>query len=345
MSDTSDASRYVHPTQLSPGAEQLPEALVGQWQEHGWCLVDGLLSEDLIDTVIREGTSAFAGEAMESTFGSGGMMEFPTRFDGVNATTLHAGIIRSVKQLLKTENVLLSQSDLWVKRGAPSAADKKYDHSDQRVHMDYPNHTLVHPPRWESPEAVSLIVYFSDAEETEGRTAVIPKRGATDENYAYPYTNMPGFGALKWVNDKGSAEASVREASEEMHSFRGKLYAQEGYVNFKKGTVLFYRHDLWHRGTPIKPEQQRIVQNLVFKKRDAHWLNQWNMGCARHMYEEAQTVERLIATATPEQRAVLGIPLPGSPFWTEDTINVFKLRYGPLGLDATPYENHTGKVR
>ena len=63
-------------------------------------------------------------------------------------------------QLLGVEEVLLTQSDAWVKAG--NKATHSQSNSDQRFHMDYGNHTFLHPPPWEFPEAVAAIVYLSD---------------------------------------------------------------------------------------------------------------------------------------------------------------------------------------
>ena len=66
--------------------------------------------------------------------------------------------------------IRLTQSDLWPKFGRSQQSGGAYDNTDQRIHVDYPNHTLTHPPRWESPEAVEIILYFDAVEECGGAT-------------------------------------------------------------------------------------------------------------------------------------------------------------------------------
>ena len=63
----------------------------------------------------------------------------------------------------------LSQSDLWPKYGSPNSktgleidALEEDDNRDQRMHCDYPNHSLVHPTEWNRPEAVEMIVYLNN---------------------------------------------------------------------------------------------------------------------------------------------------------------------------------------
>ena len=65
---------------------------------------------------------------------------------------------------------------------------------------------LTHPPAWETPEAVELIVYFSEESECAGGTAVVPRQGPDDPAYQWPIQHNPGFGPLPWINDKESAE-------------------------------------------------------------------------------------------------------------------------------------------
>jgi hypothetical protein len=48
------------------------------------------------------------------------------------------------------------------------------------------------------------------------------------------------------------------------------------------GTILFYRHDTWHRGTPITSGAMRVVQNLTFrnarKRVDQHGARRVGVG-------------------------------------------------------------------
>ena len=50
-------------------------------------------------------------------------------------------------------------------------------------------------------------------------------------------------------------------------------------------------------------------------------------------------MERLIATATVEQRCVLGFPAPGHPYWTAATLDAVAARYEPLGMEMAPYRD------
>ena len=160
------------------------------------------------------------------------------------------------------------------------------------------------------------------------------------------------MGAFEWKNDRQSAEAYLQELSPETAVFRAThLYPREQYARYSFGTVLLYRHDTWHRGTPLKPTLARaaglgssatnclrVVMNMTFRKHSSEWISTLHSGWAWSMYRRNLQVERLVALASVEQRCVLGFPRPGHVFWTPLTIGAVKARYGPLGMDMTPYE-------
>ena len=86
-----------------------------------------------------------------------------------------------------------------------------------------------------------------------------------------------------------------------------------------------------HRGTPLLVDKTRRSHNIVFRRAECDWVNHWNSGTARGMYERNQVsvylsgenkrlglslivfplimlnqvVEKLIAHSKPCQRSVL----------------------------------------
>ncbi|CAK9024265.1 PH domain-containing protein [Durusdinium trenchii] len=245
-------------------------------------------------------------------FGSQGRFEFPSLAPELNQLFLHEALLRAAAQLLGTQDIRLTQADAWFKEGAaeePGAARSPFASVEQRMHMDFPNHALVHPSDWDDPETVAIIIYLSDASACDGRTGVVPRRGPGDPLYVWPYIKMPGVGLLPWVNDRAQAEASVAERDAEAADFRAQLYAREELVNYSVGSVLLYRHDIWHRGRPVRPGASRLVCNLVFKRAGRDQINHWNTGFARFFYNI---------------KAVLAAPAA-------------EARWGALGLDLAPY--------
>lgn len=333
------------PTAAAAGAAPLTSAHVTSWREQGFALVDGVLPEALLSRVVADATKMFpgpgtAGAAAITNFGG---VSFPSETsDAFNELVLHPRLLAAVGQLLgdPPSELRLTQAELWPKYGrekSQDAARDPNDNEDQRFHCDYPNHTLTHPPPWDVPEAVEMILYLCDEAGVGGATAVVPRCGPEDPAYQWPITALPGVGTAVYVNDRAAAEASLPS---EVVAFRAThLYAREVRVQYNLGTLLLYRHDTWHRGTPLLPGALRVVANLTFRKKNSEWISQLPSGWAWAMYRPTLQMERLIAGASVDARCLLGFPAPGSPYWTQATILAVAARYGSLGMDITPYES------
>jgi len=329
----------------APGGS-LSDEQVDAWRTRGFALVEGLLPANLIERLRSDAASAFpAAGSPESErvtdFGSGERLVFPSTSAALNELTLHPRLLGAVARLLQVDvrELRLTQSDLWAKYGRETHRGGDRDNDDQRIHVDYPNHTLTHPPEWHEPEAVEMIVYLCGVEESGGATAVVPRRGDGDPAYAWPIVATPGVAGLEWVNDRASAEAYLEREAPEVARFRAEhLYPREVRARFRAGTVLLYRNDTWHRGTPLDPGTMRAVQNLTFRKAGSEWVSTLHSGWAWGMYGKSLPMERLVATASVDQRCVLGFPAPGHDYWTPKTVAAVGARFGPLGMDMTPYE-------
>jgi hypothetical protein len=340
------APRWEEPGAAIPHGNPLSNSQIESWRERGFVLVDGVLPQKLIERARADATALFPkpgspeSESL-SDFGSGGRLQFPASRESVNQITLHPRLLAAVAQLLdvRVSELRLTQSDLWPKYGRTTRSGGDRDNDDQRIHVDYPNHSLVHPPAWQQPEAVEIILYLSDVDECDGATALVPRTGDADPAYRYPIVDIPGVGALEWVNDRESTERYLAENAPESARFRAQhLYPRETRARYRNGTLLLYRHDTWHRGTPLRPGSVRLAQNLTFRKAASEWVSVLHSGWAWAMYRRGQPMERLISAASVEQRCVLGFPEPGHPYWTAETLAGVGARYEPLGMDMTPYE-------
>ena len=152
---------FVEPTEATPTGPTLSDEQAASWRDAGFALVDGVFPAGLIERLKHAAEQKFPAPATEDAdqirdFGSA--VNFPSRLDGFNELTLHPRLIAAVGQLLGRDasGLRLSQSDLWPKYGR-SERDGVYDNQDQRIHFDYPNHTLAHPTPWDRPEAVEMI--------------------------------------------------------------------------------------------------------------------------------------------------------------------------------------------
>ena len=309
----------------------LTDEQIGSWREQGYTFVGGLIPETLVAKLTESALSQFphpnAPEAEQITnFGSEGAPTFPSQAAGFNEITLHENIICSIAALLNVppEELRLTQSDLWPKYGRKGSTGR-FDNQDQRIHVDYPNHNLAHPAPWNRPEAVELILYLSDWTHTGGSTAIVPRTKPTngrkeerkdtqDLTRGWPIIDSPGIGDLDYVNDRSEAETYFAQQRPQRAELRTKLYERELLTAFKPGDILFYRHDAWHRGTPVLPGQLRLAQNMTYRLAHAEWINTLHVGWSWQAYSNSKFLERLIAKSSLLQRAVLGFPQPNSSY-------------------------------
>jgi len=340
-------SRWVESTPATNN--ELTQDQVKSWREQGFTLVHDLLPTDVLRACKAEALDFFPAPGTQAAseftqFGSDQRFVFPALSESCNQITLHPNLLQAIARLLDTNivDLRLTQSDLWPKYGRPPS-NKPHDNADQRIHCDYPNHMLTHPPPWDSPEAVELIIYLNEEAQSGGATAVVPRQGDRDPAYPWPIVQTPGVAGMRYVNDRASAEAYLDDINPEAAAFReSNLYARECHARFKFGSVLLYRHDTWHRGTPLKPDTMRLVLNMTFKKANRDWINVLHPGWSWSMYRPDQFMEKLVARASVEQRCVLGFPAPDSPYWNEATIEAVAARYGAHGIDMSPYRDAVG---
>lgn len=341
LSATDDRFTFPTPACALDDQTTLTRDHVDHWQKHGYALVDGVFPAALVAELRGAAEAHFpAADSPEAAairdFGSA--VNFPSRLAGFNELTLHPRLLSAVSQLLACDmtGVRLSQSDLWPKYGRTSA-DGHYDNQDQRIHVDYPNHTLAHPSPWDRPEAVEMIVYLSDVQECGGSTALVPRSGRDDPAYRWPIVDTPGVGDLRYINDRSAAEEYFAGERPQLAEWRQSLYERERWTHYSPGTVVFYRHDVWHRGTPLVPGARRLAHNITFRRAECEWISTLHTGWSWAMYRDDKFMERLIASASLDQRAVLGFPQPGSRYWCDETIDAVHARYAAYGFDATPY--------
>ncbi len=342
---TNGDAAFIFAVPTNQSGRVLTGEQVRSWREQGFAFVSGMFEGELVAQLRADAQGAFpAPGSVEAAdlrdFGSGARLVFPAASVAFNAVTLHPRLLAAIAQMLdvQTSELRLTQSDLWPKYGQ-TRTPEALDNDEQRIHVDYPNHTLVHPSPWHRPEAVELILYLDRVEDCGGATALVARRGPDDPAYRWPIVDSPGIGNLDWINDRTHAEAYFTRQRPDMAAWRASLYAREQRVHFAPGDVLLYRHDLWHRGTPLAPGGLRFAHNITYRKAAAEWISVLHVGWAWSAYKPSKLFERLIADASLEQRAVLGFPQPGSEYWCPETIAAVEARYGVYGMDMTPYRS------
>lgn len=304
---------------------------VNNWKEKGYIVVKNLLNNDKLNHSVKYLTEIYKSKELGiRDFGSDGKLEFPSNTI-LDYLSMDENMIKCVQQLLSCSEITLLQCDTWGKKGSDDFSEQS--NNDQRMHMDYGNNTFLHPSDWYNPEAVAAIIYLSDVNKTEGGTAVVPRTDNTSKLYKFPYANMPGINNNIFINNKLDAEDYFYKSDKDIYNFRQELYKNEIIIKPNIGDILFYRLDIWHRGTPVNKDHVRFVTNLLWKKRQCYWINNWNPGWTKKMYYGQ--IEKLFVNLSPLQRSLLNIPLPGDKYWTVEKLELLKMRYPKI--DTSPY--------
>ena len=258
----------------------LSEAQIIEWREHGFALVDGVFPSALLAQARDDALAVFPSAGSDAAdavndFGSSGNMEFPAASGAVNDLTLHPRLLRAVAQLLAVETLelRLTQSDLWPKYGRTwSRVARATTPTSGCSRLPEPHPSPIRR-RWDRPEAVELWL-LSDRATCGGATALVARAGAADSAYCWPVVHTPGVGALEWRNDRAAAEGILERQAPEVAKWRAEhLYPREVMADYRLGTVLFYRHDTWHRGTPLEPGALRLTLNMTFRKAESEWIS------------------------------------------------------------------------
>jgi len=287
-----------------------------QWEEEGWCLVEGLFSADEVhaaQAVMPElfpTAAEFAADVdpernLPFRVDSHSVMPtFPFESSALNRLVLHDTVIDLAQDFLGLHDIRLYQGMLSAKysRGAPD--------DEQMLHVDYGNHTLVVPRADVGYQHLELFIYLSDVTPETAATRMVSRRLTTDIPTERTYLSPADY---------------------------DHLYRSEVPASGPAGTVLAYRPDVYHRGVRMTaPDSARFMLHVSYKPTDTDWLGSqaWPGACeglAWHLFMQQANVRQL---------TMLGFPEPGHRYWTEETLRGVAARY-PL-LDMGPWHRAAG---
>jgi hypothetical protein len=111
-----------------------------------------------------------------------------------------------------------------------------------------------------------------------------------------------------------------------------ELYQHEVVATAKRGTLMAYRSDVWHRGTDFqRPDASRFVLVEAFRPASAEWFGY--DAFARH--GNSSHWAGFVRGKSPEALALYGIPRPGHAYWTPESVDAMAAKYP--GLDVSPW--------
>ena len=302
--------------------KRFTDAHVDTWRKEGAVVVPKFFNDKEIGDVIQDFETIFPGRKAEAKalnkkkkgeFGnklplqlSGEPMGKTTMdqfknfenipFDcssSLNLIAVHPSLIEFARSALKTDDVRIYQAQAWAK--FTGEAD-----FDQAFHCDFGNHTLTVPSQDECLNSITFIIYFTDVAEAHGPTHYVNR---TDSN---------GFEGIKRFLKNREDVKHQKELRKFEKSAAGPA-----------GTLLAYGIDVFHRGTNLtQPNGYRYAMTSCFKK-----AGNDSIGYTSWPWHFTKPWQNIFEHATPDQLNCFGVPLPGDPFWTEETLSLAKLRY------------------
>jgi ectoine hydroxylase-related dioxygenase (phytanoyl-CoA dioxygenase family) len=293
----------------------ISQAHLDHWREHGYVVVDGLVSGSELAEAQREFAHLFptwdekAAEPRkyrqfrkdDPHEGHGLFIEhfpFSAATPRLADNAIHPDLLDFARRAMGTDDIALGAAEV-VAKYAGFGGDY-----EQGLHLDFNNNTPVVPSVNDSAmEDLACIIYYSDVTIDLGPTYVVSTTHARNEPV------WPSF------RDGGHP-----------------LYAHEQPALAKAGSALLYTMRTWHRGSRmIAKRGHRFAQHITLHNGAYRWL-----GAVKY-YRSYGTQEAaaLMARSTPRQRWALGFPLPGNPYWDGHTLAAAKLRYP--GIDFAPY--------
>ncbi|MEQ8861164.1 MAG: phytanoyl-CoA dioxygenase family protein [Pseudomonadales bacterium] len=303
-------SETATPTQRPAAGERrrFSAADIERWRSDGFAFVEEFFSDEEIAPIVADYERLYGArrpetrQAMERK-AEGQIGRFDRHqfsnidtlpYDGsteMNLLSLHPALIEFAKAALGAADVHLYQSHTWAK--FTGEAD-----FDQPFHCDFGNHTLTVPADEPLQRTIDFIVYLTDVTDAHGALHYVTKPDA----YA-----VLGDGAV-------AAESAADQAA---------LKARERSGAAPAGTLVAHGIDTFHRGTNLTlPGGHRYTLTVGYKAAG-------NDQIGFHVWQASQ--ERnwapILASASPEQLAALGIPRPGDPFWTPRTLALTQARW------------------
>ncbi len=297
------------------------EAAVDQWRRDGWVLIEDLVDETTMDLVAEELSAMEVPEPSgplrraDASTGPADVAGRPrfrsAQFDGttlfplpgtptLNRLVVAPDLVRFARRAIGEDDLRLYQSRLWSKQG---------DHTDyeQPLHRDL-NHSLVparNEPGWWHLEC---FLYLSDVDDGNGAPRLVPHSAIEADEVDRP---------------TGRVSAEPDQYPE--------LYRREVAAPGRRGSLLAYRSDVWHRGTDLDPGRERHVLVVAFRPAAADWI-----GFDAHPpLVDNPDFKAFVEASTPDELALFGIPRPGHHFWSPASVEAMATIYP--GLDLAPW--------
>ncbi|MEY2424530.1 MAG: hypothetical protein QOI61_102 [Actinomycetota bacterium] len=276
-----------------------------QWQTEGWAVVDGLIPTDEIDAAAEDIERLYGGETFDDYnkakgFGDGkpeGKQFRGSQFDGMRGFPFdNCPTLNSLfvhPRLVALARAALQDDDVRIYQAAAWGKWAGAVNYEQPLHQDG-NHSLL-PLRAEPGFwHLEAFFYLSDVDDDTAPPRLVP-RSKSDVAY-------------------------------------DQLYEHEVVATAKRGSLLAYRSDVWHRGSDFgRADASRFVGVVGFRPASAEWFSYDAFG----RQGNGSAFNAFVSGKTPDELALFGIPRPGHAYWNAATVDAMDAKYP--GLDVTPW--------
>jgi len=297
-------------------SQKFTDAHVHEWRETGFVIVEDFFDAEEIAPILGDFETLYAdrgagpGVGVEKNVKKPGeigashprqflnfdQMPYPAS-PAINLISMHPGLIAFAKALLGVPLVHCYQSHTWAKY----TGEADYD---QAFHCDFGNHTLTVPSDEIGLRTVDFIIYLTDVTNDLGALHYVSKADCAE---------ILGAGAV-------IAPADQQQA----------LKKRERSAAAPSGSLVAHSIDTMHRGTNLTRAQgRRFTMTVGYKARGNEMI-----GFHVWQFSHERPWDLILNHASPEQLEVLGIPLPGDPFWTARTLQLTQARWPNWSLTA-----------
>lgn len=282
-------------------------AAAHRWQTEGWALVDGLVPEADVDAVADDLRRLFEADTFDDYNGAAGFGDGSpegrrfraTQFEGMRGFPQEGcAALNDLfvhPRLVDFARLALGEDDVRIYQASVWGKWAGAINYEQPLHQDG-NHSLL-PPRMERGFwHLETFLYLSDVDEGCAPPRLVP-RSRSDVAY-------------------------------------DELYEHEIAATGRRGSLVAYRSDVWHRGTDFaRADASRYVLVTAFRPAQADWFGY----DAFPRLGGDSRFRSFVAGKSPEDLALFGVPRPGHAFWTEETVDAMQSMYP--GLDVAPWRS------
>ena len=299
---------------------------VAAWREDGWALLEEIVDTDEVDAAIADLRYVFPSpekfhadpEAHRPPGRNDAELrrgypempatgpafrpeqhrfraEFPFYGSGLlSRMCVHPAIVDFMERALGT-------TDLRVYQAQASAKYTGDANFEQPMHTDR-NHSFL-PPRMEPPWwHVESFLYLTDVDEGTAPTHLASRKDAAGRS-----TNSI------FMPDRDP-----------------ELYGRERAAAGRRGSLLVYRPDVFHRGVDLtKPGGHRFLLNVSYKVAGQDWIG-------FHAVQSQATHPawvQFVEASAPRELELFGFPPPGHPVWTAALVDATTEKYPKLDVE------------